>query len=83
MEGHRRSQKVMEGHGRSFPITRLTFQVRKVMVGGVGGLLGYIQPHSLSSGLWIWDLDFVDLGWTICIRGRQGTFTRFRITALV
>ena len=64
MEGHGRSRKVIEGHGRSFPITRLTFQVRKVMVGGVGGLLGYIQPHSLSSGLWIWDLDLGPEFWT-------------------
>ena len=36
MEGHGRSRKVKEGHGWSFPITRLTFQVRKV-IGGVGG----------------------------------------------
>ena len=42
MEGHGRSWKVMEGHGRSFPDTRLTFQVRKVMVGvgGGGGVCG-------------------------------------------
>ena len=43
MEGHGRSWKVMEGQGRlrkvkeghelSFPISRLTFQVRKVMGG--------------------------------------------------
>ena len=51
----------MEGHGSSFPITRLTFQVRKVM-GGVGvwwwpvGLQCQPQSHSLYSGLWIWDL---------------------------
>ena len=37
MEGQGRSSKVKEGHGWSFPITRLTFQVRKVR-GGVGGL---------------------------------------------
>ena len=41
MEGHGRSRKVKEGHGWSFPITGLTFQVRKVMCGGgvvvVGG----------------------------------------------
>ena len=39
MEGQGRSRKVKEGHGWSFPITRLTFQVRKV-IGGVvvGGL---------------------------------------------
>ena len=69
MKGHRKSWKVMEGHGRSFPDTRLTFQVRKVM-GGWGGWwpVGlYCQPQSLSSGLWtlnlglrfgtwIWDL---------------------------
>ena len=39
-EGHGRSRKVKEGHGWSFPITGLTFQMRKVMGGGgwVGGL---------------------------------------------
>ena len=45
MEGHGRSLKVMKGQGRSskakeghewsFPITRLTFQVRKVIGGGL------------------------------------------------
>ena len=38
-EGQGRSWMVKEGHGWSFPITRFTFQVRKVIVGGgVGGL---------------------------------------------
>ena len=37
MEGHGRSRKVKEGHGWSFPITGLTFQVRKVRGGGGGG----------------------------------------------
>ena len=43
LEGHRRSWKVMESQGRSrkvmdgLPITRLTYQVRKVM-GGWGGV---------------------------------------------
>ena len=36
MEGHGRSRKVKEGHGWSFPITGLTFQVRKVRGGGGG-----------------------------------------------
>ena len=31
IKSHRRSLNVMEGHRRSFPITRLTFQKRKVM----------------------------------------------------
>ena len=35
MEGLKRSWNVMEGHGWSFPITRLTSQVRKVMGGWV------------------------------------------------
>ena len=60
MEGHVRSRKVKEGHGWSLPITRLTFQMRKVK-GGVGcwpvGLYCQPQSHSLSSGLWIWELD--------------------------
>ena len=34
MEGQGRLSKVKEGHGWSFPITRLTFQVRKVRGGG-------------------------------------------------
>ena len=33
--GHERSRKVKEGHGWSFPITILTFQVRKIKVGVV------------------------------------------------
>ena len=33
-EGQGRSRKVKEGHGLSFPITGLTFQVRKVIGGG-------------------------------------------------
>ena len=51
----------MKGHGWSFPITGLTFQVRKVMGGLVGwwpvGLQCQPQSQSLSSGLWIWDMD--------------------------
>ena len=48
----------MEGHGRSIPITILTFQVRKVRGGGGGlvvewpvGLYCQPQSHSLSSEL--------------------------------
>ena len=39
IECHGRSRKVKEGHGWSFPDTntRLTFELRKVMSGGVGG----------------------------------------------
>ena len=37
MEGQGRSRKVMDGHGWSFPITGLRFQVRKVVGGGGGG----------------------------------------------
>ena len=59
MEGQGRSRKVKEGHGRSFPIARLTFQVRKVMSGGGEwrpvGLSCQPQSQSLSLGLWIWD----------------------------
>ena len=38
IKGHRRSWKVKEGHGRLFPITGFTFQVRKVRGGGGGGV---------------------------------------------
>ena len=37
MEGHGKSWKIKKGHEWSFPITGLTFQVRKVMCGGGGG----------------------------------------------
>ena len=40
MEGHGRSRKVKEGHGWSFPITGLTFQMKKVMGGGVVVVVG-------------------------------------------
>ena len=76
MEGQGRS---MEGHGWSFPITRLTFQVRKVMGGGVGWWFAcrvivsapvpvpFLWTLDLGFGTWIWDLDLgLDLGLTIC-----------------
>ena len=59
MEGHGRSRKVKEGHEWSFPITGLTFQVRKVIGGWVVGPVGlycHPQSHSFSFGLWILDL---------------------------
>ena len=37
----------MEGQGRSFPITRLTFQVRKVIVGEVVGILPLLKFRSV------------------------------------
>ena len=48
-EGQGRSRKVKEGHGWSFPITGLTFQVRKVIGGWVVGVwpVGlHCQPQS-------------------------------------
>ena len=44
----------MESHGRSFPDTIWTFQVKKLMgCGGVWWPVGLqCQPQSLSSGLW-------------------------------
>ena len=59
MEGHGRSRKVKEGHGWSFPITGLTFQVRKVFDG--------CQPQSksLSCGLWIRDSGLVFWTWIL------------------
>ena len=80
-KGHRRSRKVRkvkEGHGWSFPITRLTFQVRKVMGGGGCVACRIIVPVPapvpvpflwtlhFGFGTWIWDLDLgLDLGMTI------------------
>ena len=63
----------MEGPRSSFPIIRLTFQVRKVMgdieqsamlvcaVGYVGGLQDYSDSPSPIPTL---DLNFLDLDWT-------------------
>ena len=54
------SWKVMKGHGKSFPISRLTFQVRKVI--GDGGLVFKCMPQSYSDSrtrneLWSLDMD--------------------------
>ena len=62
----RRSLNVMEGQGWSFPITRLTFQVRKVMCGGVGGVWWpeglsvspSPSPFPLDFGFWTWIWDW-------------------------
>ena len=58
----------MEGHGRSFPITRLMFHMRKVMGGGSGVAckiivsalvpVPFLRTLDLGFGTWIWDLDF-------------------------
>ena len=60
MEGHGRSRKVKEGHGWSFPITRLTFQVRKVIGGGRVCVCVCVACRILApvpvSFLWTWDL---------------------------
>ena len=62
IKGHRRSWKVMEGHGGSFPITGLTFQVRKVMVGGcVASRIIVSAPFPVP---FLWTLDF---GFRTCI----------------
>ena len=64
MEGHRRSRKVKEGHGWSLPITGLTFQVRKVMVGG--GVVCWIILPAPVPVPFLWTLDLgLDLGLTI------------------
>ena len=75
MEGHGRSWKVKEGHEWSFPITRLTFQVRKVRGGVVVAFsiilsapvpFPFLWTLDLEFGIWIWDLDLgLELGLTI------------------
>ena len=70
MEGHGRSRKVKEGHGWSLPIKGLTFQVRKVIGGGVvveGGCVAcritvsapvpfpFLWILDFGFGTWIWD----------------------------
>ena len=58
MEGHGRSKKVKEGYGWSFPITRLTFQVRKVIGGGLIDYSVSPSPFPLDFGFWTWILDW-------------------------
>ena len=74
MEGHGRSWVVKEGHGWSFPITILTFQVRKVMGGGgwwwvvVGVVACRIivsAPVTTVPFLWILDLGFGSWIWDL------------------
>ena len=57
MEGQGRSSKVKEGHGWSFPITRLTFQVRKVR-GGVVVVACRIIVSAPVPVPFLWTLDF-------------------------
>ena len=68
MEGHGRSRKVKDGHQWSFPITGLTFQVRKVIGGWVGGgcvacriivsvPVPFLWTLDLGFGTWAWNLD--------------------------
>ena len=69
MESHGRSRKVKEGHddhGWSFPITRLTFQVRKVRGDGgwvvacwiiMSAPVPFLFLWTLDLGFRIWDLD--------------------------
>ena len=69
MEGQGRSGKVKEGHGWSFPITRLTLQVRKVWGGGVVVACKIIVSApvpfpflwTLDFGFWTW-IGYLDLG---------------------
>ena len=67
----------MEGHGWSFPITRFTFQVRKVMGGWVVDCriilsapvpVPFLWTLDFRLWTWIWDLDLgvdLDLGLTV------------------
>ena len=64
MEGHGRSRKVKEGHGWSFPITGLTFQVRKV-IGGVGWVACRIIVSAPIPVLFLLTLDLGFVTW-IC-----------------
>ena len=50
MEGQGMSRNVMKGHRRSFPIIRLSFQVRKVMGGIVQSAMGGIVQSAM---LWL------------------------------
>ena len=70
MEGQGRSRKVKEGLGGSFPITGLTFQVRKVMCGGGVVVVAcriivsapvpflFLWTFNFEFGTWNWDPDF-------------------------
>ena len=61
VEGHKRSYKVIEGQGRSFPVTELTFQMRKVMGGwgdGGGGVVACMTKLSAQVPIpFLWTLD--------------------------
>ena len=63
MESQGRSRKVMDGHGWSFPITGLTFPVRKV----IGGVFGWVACRIILSAPvsfpFLWTLDFEFLTW--------------------
>ena len=66
MEGQGRSWKVMEGHGCSFPITRLTFPVKTVRGGWwVVVVACRIIVSAPVPFLFFWTLDF-GFGTWIC-----------------
>ena len=69
MEGYGRLRKVKEGHVWSFPITRLTIQLRKYIGGGGGGGGGVVACRIIVSAPvpvpFLWTLDF-GFGTWIC-----------------
>ena len=64
MEGQERSRKVKEGHGWSFPITRLTVWMRKVRGGVVAFRIILSAPVPVPF-LWTLDLGFGNLIWNL------------------
>ena len=88
IEGHRRSWMVKEGHGWSFPITRLTFQVRKLWVVGGWVIVSALVPvpflWTLGPGFETWILDLQLRTWTwIVAQEHVGHFLDNRSSVMV
>ena len=76
---HRKLKKVIEGHGRYFPNTRLTFQIRNVIWVGVW-VVACIRNIVSVPVPFLWTLDFRLLTLDLGLRDLKKYLFRFTLT---